>query len=58
MNAKELEFTVFCIESVAEYLELKGDEIYKLVNDVIGYEVIWGVNFIPLETHLFFCYYK
>ena len=33
MNAKELEFTVFCIESVAEYLELKGDEIYKLLTE-------------------------
>jgi hypothetical protein len=31
MTTKELEFAVFCIESIAEYLELKGDEIYKLL---------------------------
>ena len=31
MNAKELRFAVFCIESVAEYLNLKGDEVYKLL---------------------------
>jgi len=33
MDAKELEFTVFCIESVAEYLKLKGDEVYKLLTE-------------------------
>jgi len=31
MNVKELEFTVFCIECVAEHLGLNGDEIYKLL---------------------------
>ena len=31
MNKKELEFTVFCIESIADYLGLKGVEIYKLL---------------------------
>ena len=30
MNTKELEFTVFCIENVAEHLGLKGEEIYTL----------------------------
>ena len=33
MNAKELEFAVFCIESVAEYLGLHGDETYKLLTE-------------------------
>jgi hypothetical protein len=31
MNTKELGFTVFCIENVAERLGLTGDEIYKLL---------------------------
>ena len=31
MNTKELEFTVFCIENVAEHLGLKGEEIYKFL---------------------------
>ena len=31
MNKRELEFVVFCIENIAEYLCLKGDEIYKLL---------------------------
>ena len=31
MNIKELEFTVFCIENVAEQLGLKGEKIYKLL---------------------------
>ena len=33
MNKKELEFTVFCIENVADYLRLKGDEVYKLLTE-------------------------
>jgi hypothetical protein len=31
MTVKELEFAVFCIESIAEDLGLKGDEAYKLL---------------------------
>ena len=31
MTAKELEFTVFCIENTAEHLALKGEEIYSLL---------------------------
>ena len=31
MNTKELDFTVFCIENVAEQLGLNGAEIYKLL---------------------------
>ena len=31
MNTKELEFTVFCIENVAERLGLNGAEVYKLL---------------------------
>ena len=33
MNKKELEFAVFCIENTAEYLGLKGDEVYKLFTE-------------------------
>ena len=33
MNNKELEFAVFCIENTAEYLELKGDDVYKLLTE-------------------------
>ena len=33
MNTKELEFTVFCIENVAEHLNRKGDEIYRLLTE-------------------------
>ena len=33
MNKKELEFTVFCIENVADYLGRKGDEVYKLLSE-------------------------
>ena len=31
MNTKELEFSVFCIENIAERLGLRGDEIYRLL---------------------------
>jgi len=30
-NPKELEFTVFCIENIAERLEIGGEEVYKLL---------------------------
>ena len=33
MNTKEMEFAIFCIESVAEYLGLKGDELYNLLTE-------------------------
>jgi len=33
MNKKELDFTVFCVENVAENLGLKGDEVYKLLTE-------------------------
>ena len=33
MNAKELEFAVFCIENIAEYLGLKGEETYILLTE-------------------------
>ena len=31
MNTKELNFSVFCIENIAEHLGLKGDEAYRLL---------------------------
>jgi len=33
MNNKELEFTVFCIENVAEQLGIGGEEVYKLLTE-------------------------
>ena len=33
MNTKELEFSVFCIENLAEDLGLKGDEVYNLLSE-------------------------
>jgi len=33
MDRKVLDFTVFCIENVAENLGLKSDEIYKLLTE-------------------------
>jgi hypothetical protein len=33
MNNKELRFAVFCIESLADYLALQGEEIYKLLTE-------------------------
>ena len=31
MNHKELDFTIFCIENIAERLEKNGAEIYSLL---------------------------
>jgi hypothetical protein len=45
MNAKELEFTVFCIENIAEHLGSTGDEIYKLLaekSDILDSYIIPG----------------
>ena len=33
MNAKELDFAVFCIESAAERLGVYGSEIYKFLTE-------------------------
>ena len=33
MNKNELEFSIFCIENIAEHLGLKGDEIYLLLSE-------------------------
>ena len=33
MNTKELVFAVFCVENIAEYLGLKGNEVYKLLSE-------------------------
>lgn len=32
MNEKVLEFTIFCIESLAEQLGMSAKDIYKLIN--------------------------
>jgi hypothetical protein len=33
LNINELEFTVFCIENIAERLGLSGSDVYKLLTD-------------------------
>ncbi|MCL2243459.1 MAG: DUF3791 domain-containing protein [Treponema sp.] len=33
MNKSELEFVIFCIENIAEYLKLGGNEIYILLTE-------------------------
>lgn len=33
MDAKELEFSVFCIESLAERLDMPGEDVYVLLSD-------------------------
>ena len=33
MNTKELGFSVFCIENIAEHLDLTGGEIYRLLTE-------------------------
>jgi len=49
MNKKELDFAVFCIESIAEYLDLNGADLYnmliadsRILDDYIisGYEAL------------------
>ena len=32
MNKKELDFAVFCIENIAEHLNMNGSDIYSLLN--------------------------
>ena len=36
----ELEFAIFCIESVARELALKGNEVYKLMMNCPGLNVL------------------
>ena len=31
MSKKELEFAVFCIENIAECLEISGEDVYRLL---------------------------
>ena len=33
MDEKQLEFAVFCLENVAEHLNLSGDKVYKLLTE-------------------------
>ena len=33
MNVRELEFSVFCIENVADHLGLAGSEVYRLLTE-------------------------
>jgi hypothetical protein len=33
MNSDELEFSIFCIESIAERLGTDGSEVYKLLTE-------------------------
>lgn len=51
MNEKTLEFTIFCIESLAEYLKKDTKEIYKLLKydtDIIDNYIV--PCYEPLHT--------
>ena len=39
INKDELEFGIFCIESVAQELALKGNEVYRLMINCPGLNV-------------------
>ena len=40
MTKEQLEFAVFCVESVAEELGIKGNEVYKLMMTCPGLNVL------------------
>jgi hypothetical protein len=33
MDEKQLEFSIFCIESIAEHLMMRGDQVYQLLTE-------------------------
>jgi len=51
MNKKELDFAVFCIENIAEYLNINGADVYRLltVDSKILDDYILP-NYEPLHT--------
>jgi len=51
MNKKELDFAVFCVENIAEYLNLNGSDIYRLltIDSKILYDYIVP-NYESLHT--------
>jgi hypothetical protein len=54
MNKKELDFTLFCIENVAEYLGISGDEVYKLLtekSDILDQYIIPCYDSLHTQGH-------
>lgn len=51
LGAKEIEFSVFCIENIAEKLGIPGDEVYQMLtakSDILDHYII--VNYEILHT--------
>lgn len=51
LGAKEIEFSVFCIESIAEKLGIPGDEVYQMLtakSDILDHYII--ANYEILHT--------
>jgi hypothetical protein len=50
VDKKELDFAVFCVEGVAEYLNQHGADIYSLLNDSNIIDDYITPNFAALHT--------
>jgi len=51
MNRNQLDFAVFCIESVAEYLDINGADLYvKLTSDSDILDTYIIPSYEPLHT--------
>lgn len=51
LGAKEIEFSVFCIENIAEKLGIPGDEVYQMLtakSDILDHYII--ANYEILHT--------
>ena len=56
MNKKVLDFTVFCIENVAEHLHLSGDDVYKLLtekSDILDQYIIPCYDALHTQGHTY-----
>jgi len=56
MNKKVLDFTIFCIENVAEYLQLTGDEVYKILtekSDILDQYIIPCYDALHTQGHVY-----
>jgi len=51
MNRKEMDFAVFCIESIADRLKLNGAQVYEMLaeaSDILDTYIV--AHFEPLHT--------
>jgi len=56
MDKKALDFTVYCIESVAEHLNLKGNEVYGLLSeksDILDQYIIPSYDALHTQGQLY-----